>query len=90
MMKLAWSVSFRSHTCYQMKLRSMVTIGHKGVFSCRGTLCLCGKFVLCISFRFGRHRLLQRRPSDSIVHLAIVDCTGDTVQFDDDDDDVMY
>ncbi len=50
------------------------------VFLSRGTLCLYGKFVFCISFRFGRHRLLQRRPSDSIVHLAIVDCTGDTVQ----------
>ena len=33
-----------------------------------------------ISFRFGRHRLLQRRPSDSIVHMAIVGCTGGTVQ----------
>ena len=29
MMKLAWSVSFRSRICSQMKLRSMVTIGLK-------------------------------------------------------------
>ena len=50
------------------------------VFLSRGTLCLYGKFVFCISFRFGRHRLLQRRPSDSIVHMAIVDCTWVTVQ----------